>query len=136
MFGLVETQKAFRYMYNKKSMYICVCEVQYCLSLDYYFCRNNVLHLWPWTIEDLKSLGAKHFFPRFCTGTMNHISIKRLQCILLKAALVMGVEIVPGVEFNDVLEPETEMDSWKLSVKPLDHAINNRGIDVVIGAED
>ena len=48
----------------------------------------------------------------------------------------MGVEIVPGVEFNDVLEPETEMDSWKLSVKPLDHAINNRGIDVVIGAED
>jgi len=99
------------------------------------FTRNNVLHLWPWTIEDLKSLGAKHFFPRFCTGTMNHISIKRLQCILLKAALVMGVEIVPGVEFNDVLEPETEMDSWKLSVKPLDHAINNRGIDVVIGAE-
>ena len=28
------------------------------------FTRNNVLHLWPWTIEDLKSLGAKHFFPR------------------------------------------------------------------------
>ena len=29
------------------------------------FTRNNVLHLWPWTIEDLKSLGAKHFFPRY-----------------------------------------------------------------------
>jgi hypothetical protein len=36
--------------------------------------RNNVLHLWPWVIEDLKSLGAKSFYPRFCTGTMNHIS--------------------------------------------------------------
>ena len=97
--------------------------------------RNNVLHLWPWTIEDLKSLGAKNFYPRFCTGTMNHISIKRLQCILLKTALVMGVEIFPGVEFKDVVEPETEQDSWKLSVKPLDHPINTRGIDVLIGAE-
>ena len=94
-----------------------------------------MLHLWPWTIEDLKSLGAKHFFPRFCTGTMNHISIKRLQCILLKAALVLGVEIFPGVEFRDVMEPETEQDSWRLSVKPLEHPINSRGVDVVIGAE-
>ena len=42
-------------------------------------CRNNVLHLWPWVIEDLKSLGAKNFYPRFCTGTMNHISIRSLQ---------------------------------------------------------
>ena len=40
------------------------------------FFRNNVLHLWPWVIEDLKSLGAKNFYPRFCTGTMNHISIR------------------------------------------------------------
>ena len=38
------------------------------------FTRNNVLHIWPWVIEDLKSLGAKNFYPRFCTGTMNHIS--------------------------------------------------------------
>ena len=66
---------------------------------------------------------------------MNHISIKRLQCILLKAALVLGVEIFPGVEFRDVIEPESEADSWKLSVKPLDHPINTRGVDVVIGAE-
>merc|ERR1712222_117577 len=63
------------------------------------FTRNNVLHLWPWVIEDLKSLGAKNFYPRFCTGTMNHISIRRLQCILLKTALVFGVEIFGGVSF-------------------------------------
>ena len=43
-----------------------------------FFFRNNVLHLWPWVIEDLKSLGAKNFYPRFCTGTMNHISIRCL----------------------------------------------------------
>ena len=45
------------------------------LILSFFF-RNNVLHLWPWVIEDLKSLGAKNFYPRFCTGTMNHISIR------------------------------------------------------------
>ena len=44
------------------------------------FTRNNVLHLWPWVIEDLKSLGAKNFYPRFCTGTMNHISKIRMSC--------------------------------------------------------
>ena len=38
------------------------------------FTRNNVLHLWPFVIEDLKMLGTKQFFPKFCTGSMNHIS--------------------------------------------------------------
>ena len=38
------------------------------------FTRNNVLHLWPYVIEDLKLLGVKQFFPKFCTGSMNHIS--------------------------------------------------------------
>ena len=97
--------------------------------------RNNVLHLWPWTIEDLKTLGAKHFFPRFCTGTMNHISIKRLQCILLKTALVLGVEIFPGVEFRDVVEPPTQADPWRLALNPSDHPLASRRVDVLIGAE-
>ena len=66
---------------------------------------------------------------------MNHISIKRLQCILLKAALVLGVEICPGVEFREVVEPDTEADSWTLGVSPADHPINKRGLDVLIGAE-
>ena len=30
------------------------------------FSRNNVLHLWPFTIEDLKQLGAKKFYGKFC----------------------------------------------------------------------
>ena len=32
------------------------------------FSRNNVLHLWPFVIHDLKSLGAKVFYPKFCAG--------------------------------------------------------------------
>jgi len=99
------------------------------------FTRNNVLHLWPWVIEDLKSLGAKHFYPRFCTGTMNHISIKRLQCILLKTALCLGVEVFGGVEFSEVVEPKSEGESWKLAVRPENHPISKKGVDVIIGAE-
>lgn len=37
------------------------------------FSRNNVLHLWPYLIDDLKSLGAKKFYGKFCAGAIDHI---------------------------------------------------------------
>lgn len=38
------------------------------------FSRNNVLHLWPYTIYDLRGLGAKKFYGKFCSGSLDHIS--------------------------------------------------------------
>uniref|UniRef100_A0A673ILB8 Molecule interacting with CasL protein 1 n=1 Tax=Sinocyclocheilus rhinocerous TaxID=307959 RepID=A0A673ILB8_9TELE len=38
------------------------------------FTRNNVLHLWLYTIRDLLNLGAKKFYGRFCSGSIHHIS--------------------------------------------------------------
>ena len=38
------------------------------------YSRNNVLHLWPCTIEDLKQLGAKKFYGKFCAGAIDHVS--------------------------------------------------------------
>lgn len=38
------------------------------------FSRNNVLKLWQFMIVDLKKLGAKRLYPRFCFGTIEHIS--------------------------------------------------------------
>ena len=38
------------------------------------FNRNNVVVMWPFVIEDLKGLGVKHFFSRFCAGSIHHIS--------------------------------------------------------------
>ena len=38
------------------------------------FSRNNVLHLWPFTIEDLRQLGAKKFYGKFCAGAIDHVS--------------------------------------------------------------
>ena len=38
------------------------------------FSRNNVLHLWPFLITDLRNLGAKKFYGRFCSSDLDHIS--------------------------------------------------------------
>ncbi|VDK80824.1 unnamed protein product [Dibothriocephalus latus] len=67
--------------------------------------RHNILHLWPFLIHDLKSLGAKTFFGKFCAGSIDHISIRTLQCILLKVALLFGVQVVTGVAFTRLVEP-------------------------------
>uniref|UniRef100_G3UQV1 Molecule interacting with CasL protein 1 n=1 Tax=Meleagris gallopavo TaxID=9103 RepID=G3UQV1_MELGA len=75
------------------------------------FSRNNVLHLWPFTIHDLRALGAKKFYGRFCTGTLDHISIRQLQLILLKVALLLGVEVHTKVQFKG-LQPPTGKATW------------------------
>lgn len=33
-----------------------------------------MLHLWPFTIQDLRGLGAKKFYGKFCAGAIDHIS--------------------------------------------------------------
>lgn len=38
------------------------------------FSRNNVLHLWPFLMDDLRSLGAKKFYGKFCAGAIDHVS--------------------------------------------------------------
>ncbi|XP_028162304.1 F-actin-monooxygenase Mical-like [Ostrinia furnacalis] len=73
--------------------------------------RNNVLHLWPFVIQDLRALGAKKFFGKFCAGSIDHISIRQLQCILLKVALLLGVEFHEGVSFEELLEPTVTENS-------------------------
>lgn len=73
--------------------------------------RNNVLHLWPFVIEDLRALGAKKFFGRFCAGAIDHISIRQLQVILTKVALLLGVEIHTEVSFEKLLYPPSKEES-------------------------
>ncbi len=38
------------------------------------FTRNNCLHLWRFSITDLRNLGAKILYSRFAYGTIEHIS--------------------------------------------------------------
>ena len=37
------------------------------------FSRNNVLHLWPFLIDDLRALGAKKFYGKLCAGAIDHV---------------------------------------------------------------
>ncbi|XP_052028856.1 F-actin-monooxygenase MICAL3 [Apodemus sylvaticus] len=46
------------------------------------FSRNNVLHLWPFTIHDLRGLGAKKFYGKFCAGAIDHISEGLPACVV------------------------------------------------------
>uniref|UniRef100_A0A3B4BUM9 F-actin monooxygenase n=1 Tax=Pygocentrus nattereri TaxID=42514 RepID=A0A3B4BUM9_PYGNA len=103
------------------------------------FSRNNVLHLWPFTIQDLRGLGAKKFYGKFCAGAIDHISIRQLQLMLLKVALLLGVEIHVNVEFRRLREPpenqEKQSVGWRAEVHPTSHPVSELQFDVVIGAD-
>nr|XP_055030898.1 protein-methionine sulfoxide oxidase mical3a isoform X9 [Misgurnus anguillicaudatus] len=103
------------------------------------FSRNNVLHLWPFTIQDLRGLGAKKFYGKFCAGAIDHISIRQLQLMLLKVALLLGIEIHVNVEFKGLVEPpedqENERIGWRAEVHPRTHPVHELEFDVIIGAD-
>lgn len=97
------------------------------------FSRNNVLHLWPYNITDLRGLGAKKFYGKFCAGAIDHISIRQLQCILLKAALLLGVEVFENVGFEELIEPTDQEIGWRIKSSPADHPVSQYEFDVLIG---
>ncbi|NXL28646.1 MICA3 monooxygenase, partial [Glaucidium brasilianum] len=108
------------------------------------FSRNNVLHLWPFTIHDLRGLGAKKFYGKFCAGSIDHISIRQLQLILLKVALILGIEIHVNVEFQGLVYPpedqENESNSstgigWRALVHPKTHPVSEYEFEVIIGGD-
>ncbi|XP_054892689.1 F-actin-monooxygenase MICAL2 isoform X4 [Poeciliopsis prolifica] len=103
------------------------------------FSRHNVLHLWPYTIHDLRGLGAKKFYGKFCAGAIDHISIQQLQLILLKVALIVAVEFHINVEFVKLLEPpedqQNEAIGWRAAIRPADHPVAGFEFDVVVGAD-
>uniref|UniRef100_A0A8B9PNJ1 F-actin monooxygenase n=1 Tax=Apteryx owenii TaxID=8824 RepID=A0A8B9PNJ1_APTOW len=103
------------------------------------FSRNNVLHLWPFTIHDLRGLGAKKFYGKFCAGSIDHISIRQLQLILLKVALILGIEIHVSVEFQGLVYPpedqENERIGWRALVHPKTHPVSEYEFEVIIGGD-
>ncbi|XP_060793348.1 F-actin-monooxygenase mical1 isoform X2 [Neoarius graeffei] len=98
------------------------------------FSRNNVLHLWPYTIRDLRNLGAKKFYGKFCSGSLDHISIRQLQLILLKLALLLGVEVHTGVTYNGLVEPQASGSGWRALLHPEAHPASSYQFDVFISA--
>ncbi|XP_048352325.1 F-actin-monooxygenase MICAL1 [Sphaerodactylus townsendi] len=102
------------------------------------FSRNNVLHLWPFTIHDLRALGAKKFYGHFCTGSLDHISIRQLQLILLKVALILGVQIHNNMEYKGLIPPASKSDGqvsgWRAVLHPSSSPLSQYEFDVLISA--
>lgn len=82
-----------------------------------FFARNNALHIWHSSIEDLKDIGVKFFYPKFCVGLINHVSIRQLQCAMLKVALFVGVKFTYNQEFVDIVPPASNETLWKVTTK-------------------
>ncbi|XP_060696011.1 F-actin-monooxygenase MICAL3-like [Hemiscyllium ocellatum] len=102
------------------------------------FSRNNVLHLWPYTIQDLRNLGAKKIYGKFCAGAIDHISIRQLQLVLLKIALILGIEIHLNVEFRGLLPPRGQKNpnaGWRAEINPPTSKVTQFEFDAVIGAD-
>ncbi|XP_036005283.1 protein-methionine sulfoxide oxidase mical3a [Fundulus heteroclitus] len=103
------------------------------------FSRNNVLHLWPFTIYDLRGLGAKKFYGKFCASSIDHISIRQLQLILLKVVLLLGAEVHVNVEFKQLVEPPEDRhgnkEGWRMEVSPKSHPVSQLQFDVIVGAD-
>ena len=98
------------------------------------FSRNNVLHLWPFLITDLKSVGVKSFFGKFCAGSLDHINIRRLQVILTKISLLLGVQIFPNTMFQELIEPSGGR-GWRAKYLPESSSLHDFEFDCVLGCD-
>lgn len=88
-----------------------------------HFSRENILHLWPWVVQDLTALGAKVLFPPFCHSTAYfHVGTRQLQCILLKVALLLGVTVYSSTTFESLTRPDAPGDNthpfFSVATKP------------------
>ena len=60
--------------------------------------------------------------------------IRKLQSILLKVCLILGVEIYTGVEFKKLLEP-TDEHGWRAQFSPYKERLDKFVFDIVVGAD-
>ena len=60
--------------------------------------------------------------------------IRKLQAVLLKVALLVGVEVHFNVSFEELIEP-TDTTGWRARLLPENHVLASQDFDVVIGAD-
>lgn len=99
------------------------------------FGRNNLLHLWDSSISDIKTIGGKFFYPKLCWGGIHHISIRKLQLTLLKVALFLGVQMIWGFQFKDIIEPKEKSMFWNILLESKKKEELVLEANVLIGAD-
>lgn len=98
------------------------------------FSRKNCLHLWPFMVEDLRSLHIKYFYPSFCSGAVEHVNIANLQMALLKVALLLGVEVHCDTSIKAVALMDQPMGTVIKLTRPVPQ-VEQRHYDVLLAAE-
>lgn len=103
------------------------------------FSRHNVLLLWEYSVDYFKRIGVKALYPRLCVGSLYHVSIRRLQLVLTKIALILGVQIYLNTEFEEM---KSSPDGWHAIVSTHDKknsifTLGHRGVtfDALFGCD-
>ncbi|KAK8384350.1 hypothetical protein O3P69_009264 [Scylla paramamosain] len=89
-------------------------------------------------VEKRDRFSRNNFYGKFCAGAIDHISIRQLQCILLKVALLLGVEVFETVSFEELVEPPSNQEEkigWRARLSPPDHPANQFEFDCLFGAD-
>mmetsp|Transcript_44442 Transcript_44442/g.95835 ORF Transcript_44442/g.95835 Transcript_44442/m.95835 type:complete len:792 (+) Transcript_44442:91-2466(+) len=85
--------------------------------------RINRPHMWPFVRNDLAKLNGKDFmsrqvcYPVFTEPETSSIGIDELQCLLLKNALLLGVDFKLGVGYDNArvrTDPKSMMPTWEV----------------------
>lgn len=85
--------------------------------------RINRPHMWPFVRNDLARLNGRDFmtsaaaFPVFTEPDTSSIGIDELQILLMKSALMLGVDFRLGVGFDDakvVTDPKSMKPTWNV----------------------
>lgn len=93
--------------------------------------RINRPHIWPFVRNDLAKLNGKDFmareacYPVFTEPDTSSIGIDELQCLLLKNALLLGVDFRLGVSYDDAKprqDPKTCKPYWEVECTYDKHA--------------
>ncbi|KAE8882673.1 hypothetical protein PF002_g10077 [Phytophthora fragariae] len=72
----------------------------------------------------MASLGAKVLFPKFCKSrTYFHVSTRQLQLVLLKVALLVGVELHTAPDFEAIVPPQLSPVSAVLGASGTNNAL-------------
>ena len=98
------------------------------------FTRNNVLKLWKFLLDDLKSIGIKNLYGQFATGEVNHIGIKTLQLVLAKISLLIGIKIVCPITFEGISMPSGSGKRWTGKFSPDNYKLRQFNFDMIIVA--
>mmetsp|Transcript_62803 Transcript_62803/g.141862 ORF Transcript_62803/g.141862 Transcript_62803/m.141862 type:complete len:839 (-) Transcript_62803:161-2677(-) len=85
--------------------------------------RINRPHMWPFVRNDLARLNGKDFmsrqacYPVFTEPDTSSIGIDEIQVLLIKNALLLGVDIRLGAGYNDAkihVDPKTMKPTWQV----------------------